>query len=244
MGLISDKAFAYFVLSFISLTASGLGMTLNVKKSGVKHHEKGVLFLGVKIYGNYGFKVVFTKDKSQRVGDVILKFGVPLERLFQRFTDRGFFQLVKNRKTSKFVGRRVDKWLFLNNPYDIIIRFNSVIRGVAYYYTCSTYRSVLDRFWHTMRRSAALTVAHHFKKRNAKWTFNKFGSNIKVNNPSNGKIVELLMPTVGRHAFKDGQLNHMLVKTEGAPLPVTLNAVCSASELNCAVPNCTRNAEH
>jgi len=47
-------------------------------------------------------------------------------------------------------------------------RYNKVIRGIANYYTGSSQKSVLDRFWHTMKRSAALTLAHRKKKRSAK----------------------------------------------------------------------------
>jgi hypothetical protein len=243
LGTISSKEFAYKTLSCISLISDSLGMMLNINKTHVKHHEKGTLFLGYHIYGNYGFNVKWTKDKSRRVGGAVLRFAIPLERLFQRFADRGFFQLVKNRKSFKYVGRRVDKWLFLNNEYEIILRFNSVIRGIHYYYSGSTYRSVLDRFWHTMKRSAALTLAHKFKKRSAKWAFSKFGSELVVVNPKNGKEIKLLMPTVGEHKFKDGQLNYMLVTPKGVPLPITLNAVCSAEELDCAIPNCMQKAK-
>lgn len=35
----------------------------------------------------------------------------------------------------------------------------------------------------------------------------------------------------------------MLVKPQGVPLPTTLAAVISASELNCAIPNCPNQAE-
>lgn len=87
-------------------------MTLNKEKSGVKHHVKGTHFLGFKIYGDYGFNVKWRTNKdgsTQRVGDVVLKLGIPLERLFQRYADRGFFQKIKNKKSEKFVGRRVDK---------------------------------------------------------------------------------------------------------------------------------------
>lgn len=34
----------------------------------------------------------------------------------------------------------------------------------------------------------------------------------------------------------------MLVVPKGSPLPVTLTSVCSASELDCAIPNCTLKA--
>nr|WAK85011.1 hypothetical protein [Amicula sp. isolate GU52X-4 cfCalB7] len=97
IGLISDKKFALKTLSAVSLFSDSLGMQLNLEKSGVKHYEKGTLFLGFKIYGDYGFNVKWRKNKdghSQRVGDVVLKFGIPLERLFERYADRGFFQKV------------------------------------------------------------------------------------------------------------------------------------------------------
>jgi hypothetical protein len=101
------------------------------------------------------------------VSDAVLKLTIPLNKLFDKFCERGFFMKVKNRKSSKMVARRLDKWLFLDSPYEVILRFNSVIRGVAYYYSGSTYRSVLDRFYSTMKRSAALTLAHMHKKRKA-----------------------------------------------------------------------------
>jgi hypothetical protein len=31
-------------------------MSLNIEKTGVKHHEKGTYFLGYKIYGRYGLR--------------------------------------------------------------------------------------------------------------------------------------------------------------------------------------------
>jgi group II intron reverse transcriptase/maturase len=246
LGLISDKKFALETLCAISNFSSHLGMELNMEKSGVKHHEKGTLFLGFKIYGDYGFNVKWrtNKDgKSQRVGDVVLKFGIPLERLFERYADRGFFQKVKNKKSEKFVGRRQDKWLFLDNEYEIIQRYNSVVRGIKYYYSCSTYRSVLDRFWHNLKRSAALTLAHKNKKRSAKWAFDKFGNNLTVTNKKGDKKVSFEIPTSdGKIKFANGNLNYMLVVVKGSPLPITLTAVSSASELDCAIPNCTLKA--
>lgn len=243
VGLISDKFFAYKTLCSISLFSDNLGMVLNSEKTSVKHHEKGVLFLGYHIYGNYGFNIKWKKEKSQRIGDVVLKLAIPLERLFQKFTDRGFFQKVKNRKSTKYVGKRQDKWLFLNTDYEVLLRYNAVIRGVQNYYSASTYRSVLDRFWHTMKRSAALTLAHRHKKRNAKWAFSNFGTNLTVTNSKNGKIIKMLMPTVGNKIkFGTGQLNYMLAIPKGIPLPISLSAVCSAKELKCAIPNCTLQA--
>ena len=246
LGLICDKLFAYKTLCAVANVSGCLGMTLNIDKSGVKHHEKGTLFLGFRIFGNYGFKIKQRTNKdgsTQRVGDVVLKFGIPLERLFERYADRGFFQRVKNKKSEKFVGRRVDKWLFLDNEYEIIQRFNSVTRGIKYYYSCSTYRSVLDRFWHNLKRSAALTLAHKNKKRSAKWAFDKFGKDLTVTNRKGDKKVSFEVPlSGGKIKFANGNVDHMMVVPKGSPLPVTLTAVCSASELDCAIPNCTLKA--
>jgi len=46
------------------------------------------------------------------------------------------------------------------------------------------------------------------------------------------------MPKVGEHKFKKGELNYALISPSGVPIPTTLNVICSASELQCAVPNC------
>jgi len=239
LGLISNKEFAYKTLSRISLILNNLGMVLNVEKSKVKHHEKGTLFLGYHIYGDYGLNVKRGKDKILRV---ILKFAIPLERLFQRFMDRGFFQIVKTKKKFEFVGKRVDNWLFLKNEYEIIRRFNRVVRGIQYYYAGSTYRGTLDRFWQAIKRSAALTLAHKFKKKSAKWAFSKFGSDLIVVNPKNGNKIKFLIPTMVEHNFKNGELNYMLFVPKGVPLSLTLGTVSSIEELHCAIPNCTQKA--
>lgn len=132
----------------------------------------------------------------------------------------------------------------MDSEYEIILRYNSVIRGIKNYYSCSTYRSVLDRFWHTMIRSAALTIAHKNKKRNAKWAFNKFGSELTVTNRKGDKTTKFEMPTAGgKTKFGDGRIDYMLATPKGVPLPTSLRAICSAKELACAIPNCTLTAD-
>lgn len=240
-GFISNKMAVYEALSYIAFCAANVGMVLNEKKTNIKHHEKGVHFLGYHIYGDYGHKITWKLDKSQNPGDGILKLAIPLNQLFEKFCERGFFIKVKNKKSYKIIGRRVDKWLFLDSPYEVILRFNSVIRGVAYYYSGSTYRSVLDRFYTAMKRSAALTLAHMHKKRNAKWAFDKYGHELKVISKT-GKVISLLRPKIGHHSFRDGDLQYALAIPTGVPIPTTLTAICSANELNCAIPNCTLKA--
>jgi hypothetical protein len=57
IGVISNKLYCYQLLSTVTFISGTLGMDINVDKSGVRHHKKGVMFLGYKIYGDYGHNV-------------------------------------------------------------------------------------------------------------------------------------------------------------------------------------------
>jgi Gpi18-like mannosyltransferase len=92
-----------------------------------------------------------------------------------------------------------------------------------------------------MKRSAALTLAHMHKKYNAKWAFDKYGHELRVFSKT-GKAVSLLIPTVGKHTFKDGDLQYALAIPSGVPIPTNLTVICTAKELNCVIPNCTLKA--
>lgn len=245
-GYIGRKAEAYKILCSVSnFTSSYLNMIFNVEKTNVKHHKKGTLFLGYKIIGNYGLIQNWSMDKRQRVGQSTLKFDVPLEKLFERYAERGFFQKSAKTSSKRLVARRQDKWLFLRSDEEVIHRFNSVIRGIEYYYSACTHKSVLDRFWTTIRTSAALTISHRHKKRLACWAFNKYGKNLAIPDDKDSEKVnvELLRPkSDGKISFKQGDLKKMVAKIEGIPIPTTLTAIASASELDCAIPNCTLKA--
>lgn len=169
LGYIGSKFDAVKLLISISHFADRyLGMKLHTEKSGVKHHEKGVLFLGYKIWKKYGLNTKFGIDSvgaTRRIEGSRLNFSVPLERLFSRFAERGFFMKAKWGSKDRMVGRRQDKWLFLPSDQDVIHRFNSVLYGIKNYYAGSTQQSVLSRFYFTLRKSAALTLAHRHKKR-------------------------------------------------------------------------------
>lgn len=247
VGYIGSKAEANSLLCYMaSLVGCLFKMELNPEKSGVKHVNKGVLFLGYHIWWKHGLNTKW--DGEQRQGGTYLFFSVPLKKLFERFTDRGFFQLISTSggKGTKYAGRRQDKWLFLKTDAEIIQRFNSVIRGVANYYSGSTQKSVLDRLWTAFKRSAALTLAHKHQKRSAKWAFEKYGSQLSIIVKKEGKgdkTISLFMPKSSNVTWGKQNLSSMLVRPVGIPIPVTLTAVCSAKELNCCVPNCTLLAD-
>jgi hypothetical protein len=95
LGYTGSKSEAVKLLVNIShFTDSYLGMKLHTKKSGVIHHEKGVLFLGYKIWKKYKLNIKFdinSVGSLQKIENSKLNFNIPLEHLFIMFKERGFF---------------------------------------------------------------------------------------------------------------------------------------------------------
>lgn len=98
-------------------------MEFNILKTGVIHHEKGVQFLGYKIFQKYGLKQKLTTNKKgfkKRTESNRLNFGIPLKKLFERFAERGFLKKTSYGREDRWVGRRQDKWLFLKSDQEIV----------------------------------------------------------------------------------------------------------------------------
>jgi retron-type reverse transcriptase len=228
-----------------------LGMRLNIDKTRVRHHEKGVYFLGYKIWKKYGLTVTWERNSigyKQRNESTRLNFSVPLEKLFQSYSKRGFIMKAKKKTVDKYVGKRQDKWLFFADDASIIHRFNSLVRGIANYYSGSTQQGVLGKLYYALKKSAALTIAHRNSKRNAAWALKKYGKEMLVKNINKwGKesSVEFLKPKsqkVNWQRSPKGQISALAIPF-GVPIPDVLGLVCSAADLPCAIPNCPNNAK-
>jgi hypothetical protein len=82
-GFIGPKSEAINILIYIShYVELALGMKLNIEKTNVRHHEKGVYFLGYKIWKNYGLNIKYEQKKNL----ARLNFSIPLEKLFHCFS--------------------------------------------------------------------------------------------------------------------------------------------------------------
>lgn len=88
-----------------------------------------------------------------------------------------------------------------------------------------------------MQRSAALTLAHKFKKKNVSWAFHKFGNKLTVINSTSGKRINLCGSSADLFQYED--FSYLLSILQGVPVPITLNAMRCVSEIDCAIPNCT-----
>ena len=248
LGFIGPKKEAVDILIRISwFTDVYLGMMLNIDKTGVRHHEKGVHFLGYKIWKKYGLNMKWKFGIigcNRRNESTRLNFSVPVEKLLLCYLERGFLQKAKKKSADQFVGRRQDKWVFLGDDAAIVHRFNSVLRGIANYYSGSTQQSVLSRLYYALKKSASLTIAYRNFKRNANWTLKKYGKDIVVKiraKDGKEKVVEFVIPRAQKVKWYDsgkGHLENVLVVPTGVPIPQTLSVACPVKNLPCAIPNC------
>ena len=254
LGFIGPKSEALGILEEIKFAVDKeLKMLIHPKKSGVKHHSDGILFLGYSLLGKYDDKL--NLGLAQRQVSNRIKFSIPTKRLIKRYANKGFLQIAKKGKNTKYVGRRVDKWIYLPEDALVIKRFNAVLRGIANYYSGSECPSALYELWELFRRSAALTLAHRRKMRTAKSAFHKWGRDLTIDYEveKKGKMVsqtvEFKIPDIKYGYFKkpgaiQGQLSWLMFTTtpKGVSFPKSLNCIVSASELPCCIPKCLNMA--
>jgi len=249
VGHVGNKKNAWLILQQIAaFVEQHLKMKLHEKKSGVKHHENGVIFLGYHLHGNYEAKIQYNNATGQRTRSNWIKFGIPVERLFKRYAEKGFFQKAKKGNQDKHVARRLDKWIFLPSDLDVIRRYNAVASGIAQYYAGSRYPCALNEFWSVLKRSLALTLAHRHKDRTAKSAFTKWGLDLCIPNPK-GKPVCWQRPEIEGGKWKTGKATQGEIASilewfpEGKSLPKTLSHVLAGNDLSCSIPNCLNKAE-
>jgi len=254
LGLTGPKSDALAILKEIEIAVDKeLNMQIHSDKSGVEHHSDGVLFLGYRLLGNYDSKLNI--GKVQRQVSNRIKFSVPTRRLLKRYMNKGFLQITKKGKSIKYAARRVDKWIFLPDDFEVVKRYNAVMRGIANYYCGTEYPSALQELWDLLRRSLALTLAHRHKKRTAKAAFLKWGRDLVIEYEVNKKgktekrSVGFEVPKIGYGKFKrpgalQGELSWLMSSTspKGAVFPKTLSGIVSAGELPCAIPHCPNMA--
>lgn len=250
LGFIGSKSEALAILEEIKFAVDKeLKMLIHPEKSGVKHHSDGVLFLGYNLLGKYDDKL--NLGLTQRQVSNRVKFSIPTKRLIKCYVNKGFLQIAKKGKNTKYVGRRVDKWIYLPEDALVIKRFNAVLRSIANYYSGSEYPSALYELWELFRRSAALTLAHRRKMHTAKSAFHKWGRDLTIDYDveKNGKIVsqtvQFKIPDIKYGYFKkpgaiQGQLSWLMSTStpKGVSFPKSLSGIVSASELPCCIPTC------
>jgi retron-type reverse transcriptase len=254
LGYVGTKATAKDILTeILCFCEMELKMGINPSKTGISHKSQGVIFLGYKVWqqgeSTVGSSGAFapSKDGVQRQTRTRLMFTIPVKQLFKKYANKGFFMKAKN-KEQRMVARRQDKWLFLK-PYYIIHRYNSVVKGLINYYKGSERLHNMYHIIYTLRRSAALTLAHHKMQKTAKWAFKTWGPNLTVSLDSRGtkeRSISFYFPSLEQHTVRWGaeDVNDVsLNKIAGYQIPKSMALVRKASDLQCAIPECNNQAK-
>lgn len=251
LGFRGSKADArcirHMILNFIE---NQLRMRVNVEKTGIKHKSEGVMFLGYTIWLDKDVVVRNVAGEAQRRTRTGLKFTIPIKRLFQRYMDKGFFQRPSRGKTQRLVPRYQTKFVFMH-PYDIIQRYNAIVRGLVGYYSGSERLSDLHKFIHELKRSAALTIAHYYGESSARKMFEKYSKNLEIVRGDafvhTRRKVEFLHPNLTKRPAQlkwgSGDVNKIArLPVEGISLPKTMTVIRDVKELECCIPGCDQKA--
>lgn len=110
----------------------------------------------------------------------------PIKSLFEKATLNGFFK----KRNQEFVPTKVGRCINLEHG-DILLYYNSVIRGILNYYSFANNHKSLGSLIHGLKLSCARTLALKYKLRHASKAFRKFGSKLKETPDSK---IELYIP--------------------------------------------------
>nr|AIB08181.1 hypothetical protein [Neoporphyra perforata] len=171
-----------------------LKLNLNALKTQITHiREKDVFFLGTLIKGNWKKEkpirlVNFPSRKTSIKTRVTprLSFHAPIKKLFDKATAEGFFRKDGINYKPTFVGKLINM-----DHGDILVFYNSIVRGVLNYYSFVDNHKSLGSWVHYMKFSCARTLALKYKLRFTSRIFKKFGPNLACPNTKK----RLFLPT-------------------------------------------------
>jgi RNA-directed DNA polymerase len=179
LGLIGPKVDAFAILEIIKvLIVKKLKIEMYSQKSRVKHHSDGVTFLGYHLFGKYNRQ--FNVSRKPYYLSSRIKFSIPILRLIEKYAEKGFLRRAEKSKRLKYVGRRVDKFIYFFCDNTVICKFNAILRGLSDYYSGSDYPAALNELYELLRRSCALTLAHRYKLKSVKSAIIRWGKNLTI----------------------------------------------------------------
>jgi hypothetical protein len=109
-GFCGTKQDAVCIMQHLAIAIEReLCMSINPKKSVVRHHSEGVVFLGYQLMGHSRAKYRWDIKCKNMLALNYIKFSVPIFRLLSRLKEKGFIQRGKKKKNVMFVARKVDK---------------------------------------------------------------------------------------------------------------------------------------
>ena len=190
VGIAGSLEFANTVKEDIRFFLSTLSLTLSDEKTKVTDIRKNsAFFLGHKILIETSINRPKGKSRHlKRVTGRLVSIQVPLDRMVQRLSAKGFCDTK---------GFPTDKKLWITQQDNQIVQnFNHTIRGIFGYYSGAHKRRLLQRIWYILKFSCALTLASRHRCSLHK-VFSKHGNLLTVHYGSSGeKRVMLYQPSL------------------------------------------------
>lgn len=198
IGVEGPMSLAKDIKEEIRILLEGLGLTLNIDKTKITDFEQdNIVFLGYKIRSQEKnekmFEVLYDeklKRKITRRKKVRLSFEFDYKKILGKLAEAKFIRLRTKQKendTNNLIFRGTFRGNLVNLDHsDILIYYNSVVRGIYNYYCiCRNHGNLFNILW-LLKESCALTLARKFKLRTMKKVFKKFGKDLSFR-----KIVEI-----------------------------------------------------
>jgi hypothetical protein len=179
-----------------------LRLTMSWEKTKIMNaKEDKLLFLGVNIYRPRGCNPLGpgafgpgpssqsgdTKVIKKRMGDreyfsIIpasrLSLCIPVRRVIDKLANQGFC-VIKDYDQGKIIPKGKTAWINLS-LYDIVLRYNAVLQGIANYYSFADNRPRMQFFQFIIQHSCAKLIARKLNLHSRAQVFKKFGNNIRV----------------------------------------------------------------
>ncbi len=164
-----------------------LRLTMSWEKTKITNaKEDKLLFLGANIYrpsSQSGDTKVIKKrmgnrEYFSRIPASRLSLCIPVRRVIDKLANQGFC-VIKDYDQGKIIPKGKTAWINLS-LYDIVLRYNAVLQGIANYYSFADNRPRMQIFQFIIQHSCAKLIARKLNLHSRAQVFKKFGNNIRV----------------------------------------------------------------
>ena len=194
-GLTSSKSDALAMCKKIKIVLDKeLKTIIYPKDFSIHHHSGGVLFLGYHLFGRCNQRHQFS-NKNFRLSNRV-KFIIPINTLIEKYIKRGFLHKSNKGKKSKYVARRINKYIFGLSDYRVVSIFNYILKDLVDYYKWAISPFILHELYTLLRRSCALTLAHKHKMVTTKSAFLRWGKDLIIDYKLFNKKKEIVNKSV------------------------------------------------
>jgi group II intron reverse transcriptase/maturase len=160
IGIIGSKTDAERVKADISLfLADRLQLTMSAEKTLITHGHDKARFLGYDITVNDDNSTKKTSKGQSRIYMNRVKLYLPREKWIGKLLEYGVLKIVRGKDgKEKWKPLQRDDYMYLA-PHEIVVQYNSQIRGMYNYYRLASNVSVLQKFHYVMEYSMYKTLA-------------------------------------------------------------------------------------